>query len=310
MMRTDAHEIKLGQILRQLIEGHGYNRNRQKILRAVGISATALSQYLHDQVRPSFRTLVALAEFFDVSLDYLVFGIKQEPPGAVPDYGPLARYIDLSLSGIQAKAAQHMSTMGRISSALAREIDQVARRVGEEAALPAGMLLDDESLVLEGYSVDTTIVSLNLQHDIVAFEGTKAAGRFLPVVAHNLIAGRSYRFLLPAPARDRRPVVDSFREILQASGVASDTLVQNCRFRVTSVPIATGLGLCQFDIALLRREQPLLYEQISEFIDVDGGLGYVIAANDDVKADTLMDALHLGQARQSVEYMWKAAKPV
>ncbi len=309
-MSVNPPEIKLGQTLKQLIEGHGYSRNRQKILRAVGVSGTALSQYLHDQVRPSFRTLIALAEFFDVSLDYLVFGISQEPQAAAPDYGPLARYIDLSLSEVQARAARHTWMIGRISSALAQEIDQIARRVVEHATPPAGMLLDDESLVLERYSVDTTIVSLNLQYDILAFEETKAAGRFLPVVAENLIKGRAYRFLLPAPARDWRPVVDSFREILQASGVGSDALVQNCKFRVTSVPVATGLGLCQLDIGSLRREQGLLYEQFSGFIDADGWLGYTIAANEDVKADTLMDAFHLRQAQESIPYLWKAAKPI
>ena len=64
-----SREVKFGQMLESLIERGGYNRNRKKILSALGISAAALSQYVREQTRPSFGKLLAIAEFFDVSLD-------------------------------------------------------------------------------------------------------------------------------------------------------------------------------------------------------------------------------------------------
>jgi transcriptional regulator with XRE-family HTH domain len=77
-------EVKLGQMLDKLIEDRGYSRNRRKILRALEISPAALSQYVRDQTRPSFSKLLALAGFFDVSLDYLVYGL---PACGVPELG-------------------------------------------------------------------------------------------------------------------------------------------------------------------------------------------------------------------------------
>src|SRR5690348_7743520 len=104
--------VKLDQMLAHLIEQQGYTRARKIICKEVGISPSALAQYMKPPptpqekeqgakvVRPSFEVLVALADFFAVSLDYLVFG---EHPGQVQalDYGPLGRYIDKALFDAQ-----------------------------------------------------------------------------------------------------------------------------------------------------------------------------------------------------------------
>ena len=65
-------EIKFGQMLETLIERAGYSRNRKKILTNLDISGAALSQYIHEQTWPSFGKLLAIADFFGVSLDYLL----------------------------------------------------------------------------------------------------------------------------------------------------------------------------------------------------------------------------------------------
>ena len=77
---------KVGQMLESLIERGGYSRNRKRILSKLGISGAALSQYIREQTWPSFSKLLAIADFFDVSLDYLVYG---QPTSSLIDYGPL-----------------------------------------------------------------------------------------------------------------------------------------------------------------------------------------------------------------------------
>ena len=74
-------EVKLGQMLSKLIEDHGYSGNRKKIVSAVGVSPAALSQYVRDQTQPRFSKLLEPADFFDVSLDYLVYGIPARSGG-------------------------------------------------------------------------------------------------------------------------------------------------------------------------------------------------------------------------------------
>ncbi len=83
-------EVKFGQMLESLIERGGYSRNRKRILSKLGISGAALSQYIREQTWPSFSKLLAIADFFDVSLDYLVYG---QPTSSLIDYGPLYRYV-------------------------------------------------------------------------------------------------------------------------------------------------------------------------------------------------------------------------
>ena len=82
-------EVKLETMLDSLIERGGYSRNRQPILDSINVTAAALSQYVRGPTRPSFDKLVALADFFGVSLDYLVYG---EPTStATPSPGTSSR---------------------------------------------------------------------------------------------------------------------------------------------------------------------------------------------------------------------------
>ena len=117
-----SREVKLGQMLESLIERGGYSRNRKKILTALGISAAALSQYVREQSRPSFGKLLAIAEFLDVSLDYLVYG---RPTSSLIDYGPLYRYVDHALADVQARASRHSAVVARIGQALTDQINEV-----------------------------------------------------------------------------------------------------------------------------------------------------------------------------------------
>src|SRR5215469_10171516 len=95
----NSREVKFGRMLESLIEHDGSSRSRKRISRELGISGSALSQYIHEQSWPSFQKLLAIADFFDVSLDYLVYG--QPGSSSLPDYGPLYRYIDHALADVQ-----------------------------------------------------------------------------------------------------------------------------------------------------------------------------------------------------------------
>ena len=95
-------DIKLGEMLQRLIEARGLDRNRKKISTHLKISPAALSQYVRNQTRPSFDKLIALADFFDVSLDYLVYG-SPAGGGLEPDYEPTVRFFDFALAGVQAR---------------------------------------------------------------------------------------------------------------------------------------------------------------------------------------------------------------
>lgn len=295
-------EIKLGATLAHLIDSRGYSRNRRPILDAVGVSAAALSQYTRDQARPSLQKLLALAEFFGVTLDYLVYG---EPMGAIPDHGPLARYVNHALGEIQTKASRHSAQVVRLGRLIADQIDATARQLGSVAG--EGLVLDDEVYRLERYCVSADIMPLNLAFNVISMDdGDAAPGQFLQVVAENLQKGCTYRFLLTGAEEEQRDVVGRFRVLLGAHNV-SDHVNQNCAFRWTDQPVLAGAALYRLDLESLKQDEPLLYEQFSAYLDDDGQLGYLVRPNNESNFDMLMSSARVEPARQAFEALWATA---
>jgi transcriptional regulator with XRE-family HTH domain len=299
-----AREVKFGQMLEGLIERGGYSRNRKKILTALDISAAALSQYIREQTRPSFAKLLAMAEFFDVSLDYLVYG---RPTSSLIDYGPLYRYFDHALADVEARGSRHSAVVARIGRVLADRIDAVAAELASApTATREGLLQDDEILRLERYCQQANILSLDLEFDVIHTEDGIAAGRFLPVVAANLERGAIYRFLVPGSDYKWRTAIEACRRLL-ADQIGGDRVRQCCSFRRTTAPVLTGAVLYEIDSIGLEAEEPALHAQISDYLAEDNWLGCVIRPNSDSNSDMLMDPLHAHRARASFDVLWSSA---
>jgi transcriptional regulator with XRE-family HTH domain len=302
-----GRKVKFGQMLESLIERGGYSRNRKKILSRLGISGSALSQYIHQQTWPSFTKLLAIADFFDVSLDYLVYG--QPVSGSLIDYGPLYRYVDHALADVQARGSRHSAVVARIGRMLADRIDVVAAELASTPiASRVGLLQDEEGLRLESYCRDVNILSLDLQFDIISVEGEPAAGRFLHVVAANLERGVDYRFLLP---QDQQwdTTVEACRRLL-ADQIGGDRVRECCAFRLTSVPVLTGAALYQLDAGRLEAEEPALHAQIHDYFDEDDWLGFIIRPNSDSNSDMLMDPANARRARHAFDRMWSSGTAI
>ena len=220
----NGREVKFGRMLESLIEHGGYSRNRKRILTRLGISGAALTQYIRQQNWPSFTRLLAIADFFDVSLDYLVYG--QPAAGSLTDYGPLYRYFDHALADVQARGSRHHHRR-RAHRTDAGGPDERGRgpTVSTPAAAREGLMQDEELLRLESYCHQCDLVSLNLEFDVIQAAGGLVPGRFLPVVAANLEKGARYRFILP---QDRRwdSTVEDFRQLV-ANQVGGDRVREN-----------------------------------------------------------------------------------
>jgi Helix-turn-helix len=303
--KVQSRDVKFGQMLDSLIERGGYSRNRKRILGALDISAAALSQYVREQTRPSFNKLLALADFFGVSLDYLVYG---QPTSSVIDYGPLARYVDHALADVQARGSRHSAIVARIGRVLADRIDDVAAELASApAAAREGLIHDDEVLRLESYCRRADIISLNLEFDVIHVEGDTAAGRFLQVVATNLQKGSRYRFLVPGQHHIWDSTITAFRSLLTAQ-IGGDQVLENCTFRCTTAPVMTGATLYQLDAAALSTEEPAVYAQISDHLDDGHWLGCVIRPNSDSNSDMLMDSHHCRRARDAFDALWSSSQ--
>jgi transcriptional regulator with XRE-family HTH domain len=298
-------EVTLAATLNDLIERGGYSRNRQAILDSVGVTAAALSQYARGRTRPTFQNLVALADFFGVSLDYLVYG---EPVSAPVDHGPIARYVEQALTDVQTSTQRHSDLVARIGRLLADRINDVAR--GLAASPSAGMegLIElEECRRVERYCRRADIVTNDMGSNIIGLaDGEAAAGQFFQVVKANLAKGCEYRFLLTGDLNVQSDSVVRFREMIGAA-IGGDRLNRYCAFRRAVFPIMSGAGLYELDTATLALEDPGLFTQFGKYLLNGTWLGYVNRPNVDSNADMLMSPDYTEYARAAFETLWSAA---
>jgi hypothetical protein len=188
---------------------------------------------------------------------------------------------------------------------LADRIDEVATQLATTpAAAREGLIQDDELLRLERYSRQCDLVSLTLEFDVIQAAGGLVPGRFLPVVAANIENGARYRFILPQD-RTWDSTVEDFRQLV-ADQVGGDRVRENCSFRLTSVPVLTGLLLYKLDTIKLEAEEPALHAQICDYLSDNVWLGFVIRTNSDSNSDMILDPEHISRARDAFERMWSS----
>jgi transcriptional regulator with XRE-family HTH domain len=300
-----GRKVKLEQMLGVLIERGGYSRNRQAILDAVGVTAAALSQYARGQTRPSFQKLLTLAEFFGVSLDYLVYG---EPVGTAVDDARLAKYVEHAIADVQARTSRHSDLLTRIGRVLADRVNDVARELAESGtAGREGLIQLDEVLRVERYCRQADIVATDLSPNVIDMaDGDSVAGQFLQVVAANLSKGCKYRFLLAGQLGTQDSAVVTFQKLV-AAAVGGDHLHENCAFRRSILPIMAGSGLYRLDVSTMAMEEPGLFTQFSKYLRDGSWLGYLNTPNEDSNADMLMSPAQNGRACEAFEVLWSAA---
>lgn len=299
-------EVKLETMLNSLIERGGYSRNRQPILDYIHVTAAALSQYTRGRTRPSFDKLVALADFFGVTLDYLVYG---EPTTTPVDPAPIARYVEQALMDVRARSSRHSELVTHIGHLLMERIDDVAHEALEsKSAGIEGLIEISELLRVERHCQHADVVTTDLRSDIITTgEDETAPGEFFPVVVDNLTRGCTYRFLLTGDLTTQSPIVASFREMI-SDAVGGDRLHEYCSFRTTTWPVLGAPVLYKLDISTFEKTDPGLFMQFRKYLFEVTWLGYLNRPTDDSTADVLMAPSHVARARDAFDFLWKVAK--
>jgi transcriptional regulator with XRE-family HTH domain len=296
-------QVKLETMLNSLIERGGYSRNRQAILDSIHVTAAALSQYARGRTRPSFDKLVALADFFGVSLDYLVYG---EPTNTSVDPAPIARYVRQALMDVSARTNQHSDLVARIGRLLMDRVNDVAKEVvSSRSAGMEGLIENTEILRVERHCLQANIVSTDLSPNInILDEGDEAVpGQYFPVVVDNLVRGCTYRFLLAGELAVQSPVVSRLREMI-TDAVGGDTLHEHCFFRTTTLPLASTTVLYNLDTSTFAPAEPALFTQFGKYLLDGTWLGYLNRPNDDSTADMLMAPSYVERAREAFDALW------
>ncbi|HYQ69161.1 helix-turn-helix transcriptional regulator [Actinophytocola sp.] len=297
-------EVKLETMLDSLIERGGYSRNRQPILDSINVTAAALSQYVRGRTRPSFDKLVALADFFGVSLDYLAYG---EPTSTAIDHDPVARYVEQALMNVRGRTERHSDLVARIGRLLMERIDDVADEVLESrSAGVEGLIEAEEILRVERHCLQADIMTTDLEPNI-NLEGDQAIpGQFFPVVIDNLMRGVTYRFLLTGTLTTRSPAVTRLRELI-SDAVGGDRLHEYCSFRTSSWPVAGAAVLYRLDRSTFANKEPAIFTQVRNHLHEDTWLGYLNHPSKESNADMLMDPINVDRTLRAFDTLWNVA---
>jgi transcriptional regulator with XRE-family HTH domain len=302
--RMQPAPIKFAENLNRILAARGESAVRKKMSEAAKISQSAITQFLKGRSQPSLKTLVALAQSLDVTLDDLVFAPRAGSAQAI-DYGPAVHYMEDKLAELQAAIDSQTRIFGVLTQALSDRLSRTARLLASRDVAKGGIITDRELKVVEPFSVETSIIALTFDDDLT---DTGSAGKFFDVVAANIATGHRYRFLMPAHLRNWQPLVDAYFALLKEK-IGSNVSIHNCIFRTTDLPVITGCGFYALDQESMRASNAVLLARFQEWL-VDGVLGFSIAASPSLQADSLMDPFHVTHGIASFEKLWKRGRPV
>jgi transcriptional regulator with XRE-family HTH domain len=309
-------ESLLPETLSALIEQRGYARHRKPILDAVGVSGSALSQYVRGTTTPGLDKVMALAEFFGVSLDELVYGVPSLT-GAVPENAVL-RTVQEAVARSQADTAAQSALVARVArqfaDQMADQLDVVTRDAIRSSSVGGqvlqGVVIDEELVRLEACALHADIVTIDLDANVIAMPaGQSAAGTFLEVVSVALERGCQYRFIVSSEPRTRDESIRGLRDLLREK-VGEATVDRQCSIRRAVTPTLVGMGLYQLDTARLSTEDPSTFSQFQSDIDVDGWFGYLIRPMPAAGKDSVMNTRRRTTARALFKSLWANAEPV
>ncbi len=304
--------IRFAEILSALIEQSPYDNHRRAIWEYAGVSSAALSQYVLGRARPRFETLCLLAEFFGVSLDYLVLGKERPADLTVTDERQsMAHYVDWTLADVRERTSAHIWFVSRIGQAVAEHIDAIAKDLLPDSPQPGDVLTDNDIVMLERLSTHSKMIAPNLDCDLMTSGDKVIPGRFARIAAANLAKGHAYEVLLPtSTAKSWNSVIHTYKKVLGDLGVPADK-IKNYRFATTHGHFFTGVYLYKIDRTRLLREDPYLAGAVEPHINDDNWIGFARHEHVGIPGPgVLYNVTNLCQALLSFDQLWADSQRV
>ncbi|WP_329128964.1 helix-turn-helix domain-containing protein [Streptomyces sp. NBC_01476] len=306
-MALEPRRVAFEASLRALLDSPGLAGNRKKLARALGVNEATISHYLHGRIRPSFDTLVGISDFFNVSLDYLVFGERPRPQTPDDPVGVRAQ-IRRAIVESSDLGGRHLDMFTRISRRLEAKISDVARDLAEESEGwgPVGFVTDAEAIGLEACITRMRIMTRLFQSDTQGDE----PGAFFEVVSTNLRSGRPYQYLLYGEREAWTAAVESFRELVVRSGVPVELSRELLQFRSLNRELISSVCILDLDVPLIKRQEPILWERHQDNISAEGVWAYLSIERPDAQGGVTIEPLYLDSTLRQFHRDWVSAKPM
>jgi transcriptional regulator with XRE-family HTH domain len=303
-MAEEERTVKFEATLASLLSAPGQAGSRKKLAQYLGVNAATVSHYERGRSNPSFEALVGIARYFNVSLDFLVFG--ERPPTAANDdpAGVRAEIRRAVLESADA-AGKHLDLVARISRRLQTEIERAASGLLEDPANlgPVGFITDAEAMAMESCARRLQVITRMFQSDVKDSE----QGVFFDLVVGNLRAGVRYEYLLCGDARYWQPQVEVYRGLLSAAGLPFEVLHDKLHLRVIDYEIPAAVCILDLDVPRLQRTDPILYERQREAVTEDGRWSYISVERHDAQGGVVLEPAYRESAFRLFDRGWRDA---
>lgn len=306
---TDEREIKFQEILKNLLDRSKATVTHKKLASAIGVSPTTVSHYVTGRIKPSFEALVAISVFFNVPLDYLVFGERTRKV-ASGDAQSLRADVLRALAESNNYVGRQRDLVLRVSRALFGEVERVAQGMldNPENFGPAGFITDEEAMALESCAQNTKIMIRGAPADIKIDEtGMGGPGDYFSTMVDNLSAGRTYKFVFYGKRSAYLSLVMTYRELLSRADVDPSIVHENLEFRVIEGELPSGVMIHELDVAQLQRREPVLWERFRDDGIVDGTLAYSAIRHHDALGGVVLYDAYLESAVRMFRQDWEKA---
>jgi transcriptional regulator with XRE-family HTH domain len=303
-MAVEERTVKFEATLASLLSAPGQAGSRKKLARYLGVNEATVSHYVRGRSNPSFEALVDIARFFNVSLDFLVFG-ERPPTAAADDPAGVRAEIRRAVLESADAAGKHLDLVTRISRRLQAEIERAARELLEDPANlgPVGFITDAEAMAMESCASHVRAITRMFQSDVK--EGER--GVFFDLVAGNLHAGVRYEYLLCGDARYWQVQVEVYRGLLSAAGLPFEVTHDKLHFRVIDYEVPAAVCILDLDVARLQRMDPILYERQRQGITEDGRWSYISVERHDAQGGVVLEPGYRESAFRLFDRGWRDA---
>ena len=308
-------EIKFQETLRELLQQHKATVTHKKLGSAIGASSTTVSHYINGRIKPSFDTLVGISEFFNVTLDYLVFGERTDKP-QVQDTQSVSAQMWRVMTDWRGEQGRQLDLALRVNRRLLAQVERVARELlhDRENFGPAGFLSDDEAMAIETCSAHTKVMIQTAPADlIVDASGDISTGVYFHTMVDNLRGGRSYQFVFYGRKSQHGKFADiaqAYRKLLGETDLPTDLIQGNLGFRVIEAELPIAVVIHEIDTAQLERREPVLWERFKDDGIIDGVLAYSAVRHDDALGGVVLYDGYHASALRMFKRDWDAGRLV
>ncbi|HEV2638836.1 MAG TPA: helix-turn-helix transcriptional regulator [Actinocrinis sp.] len=309
-MASAGREIKFQETLKDLLERSRSTVTHKKLGSAIGVSSTTVSHYVNGRIHPSFDALVGIAAFFNVTLDYLVFGERTQSR-ASQDTQSLRAEVQRALTDSNSYNGRQRDLIVRVNRQLHKEVDRVARSLldDRENFGPAGFFSDSEAMAIEGCALHTKIMIQNSPADIDLDElGNATPGDYFNTLTDNISAGRTYQYIFYGKRSVYSSYAQIYRELLSRADIPLGIVHENLEFRVMESELPAAVVIHDIDTALLERREPVLWERFRDNGIVNGTLAYTAIRHQDALGGVVLYGGYFESALRMFKRDWEAAK--